>query len=75
MSPSGSLNTTWRKSSFSESLNCVEARRFGDFIQVRNSRDRRGPVLSFTFDEWRAFLRGVAAGQLGLSDYETVSKR
>jgi hypothetical protein len=32
-------------------------------IGVRNSRDREGPVLHFTPDEWQAFLGGVRNGE------------
>jgi hypothetical protein len=32
-------------------------------IGVRNSRDKTGPVLNFTQDEWHAFLGGVRNGE------------
>jgi hypothetical protein len=35
----------------------------GGEIGVRNSRDCGGPVLSFTPDEWHAFLGGVRNGE------------
>jgi hypothetical protein len=35
----------------------------GGEIGVRNSRDRTGPVLRFTPDEWRAFLGCVRNGE------------
>jgi hypothetical protein len=38
---------------------CVEARRNGEHIEVRNSRDASGPVLRFTPAEWDAFLHGA----------------
>jgi hypothetical protein len=44
--------------------NCVEVRSLPDGeIGVRNSRDSSGPVLSFTSDEWHAFLGGVRNGE------------
>jgi len=57
--------STWVKSSLSfANGNCVEVSDLpGGAIGVRNSRDREGPVLRFTPDEWRAFLGGVHKGE------------
>ena len=51
----------WVKSSLSFSNgNCVEVTDLPDgTVGVRNSRDPDGPVVSFTPEEWRAFLGGV----------------
>jgi len=56
---------TWVKSSLSfANGNCVEVSdQPGGAIGVRNSRDRKGPVLRFTPDEWQAFLGGVRNGE------------
>jgi hypothetical protein len=32
-------------------------------VQVRDSKDQTGPVLSFTLDEWTAFTGGVKDGE------------
>jgi hypothetical protein len=32
-------------------------------VVVRDTKSADGPVLTFTADEWDAFLRGVAAGE------------
>jgi uncharacterized protein DUF397 len=32
-------------------------------VAVRDTRTADGPVLTFTAEEWDAFLRGVAAGE------------
>jgi len=55
----------WVKSSLSYAFgNCVEVASLpGGQIGVRNSRDREGPVLRFTPDEWQAFLGGVRNGE------------
>lgn len=56
---------TWVKSSLSFSNgNCVEVASLprGE-VGVRNSRDREGAVLTFTPDEWHAFLGGVRNGE------------
>ena len=57
--------STWVKSSLSfANGNCVEVSdQPGGAIGVRNSRDRKGPVLRFTPDEWQAFLGGVRNGE------------
>lgn len=50
----------WIKAAASGSSgNCVEMRRLGDIVQVRDSKDPKGPVLSFTPAEWAAWLDGA----------------
>ena len=55
----------WIKSSLSYANgNCVEVASLpGGKVGVRNSRDPGGPVLTFTSDEWHAFLGGVRNGE------------
>jgi uncharacterized protein DUF397 len=55
----------WIKSSLSQmNGNCVEvAGLSGDVISVRDSKNRRGPVLRFTQGEWDAFVGGVRNGE------------
>jgi hypothetical protein len=54
------LDENWRMSTSSGgSGQCVEVRRVGDTIQVRDSADRAGPVLNFTLAEWDAFTGGA----------------
>ena len=57
--------SNWTKSSLSYACgNCVEVASLpGGQIGVRNSRNSAGPVLTFTSDEWRAFLGGVRNGE------------
>jgi hypothetical protein len=63
----GSAKTrgAWIKSSLSfANGNCVEVSDLPEgAVGVRNSRDREGPVLRFTPDEWHAFLGGVRKGE------------
>lgn len=59
-----SLDTTWRKSSVSSNDgSCVEVRRAGTSIQVRDTKDRSGPVLSFEPDAWQGFVDEVCKGE------------
>jgi len=53
----------WRKSSYSGSTGCVEVSRRSRNIQVRDSKDPRSPVLTFTPQEWVAFVLGVRDGE------------
>jgi hypothetical protein len=59
---SGSI---WTKSSVSYANgNCVEVSdQPGGSVGVRSSRDREGPVLRFSPQEWQAFLCGVRNGE------------
>jgi hypothetical protein len=56
----------WRKSSRSSDGACVEvafdqrpASLHNPHVLVRDSKDPHGPVLTFTAQEWAAFLAGV----------------
>ncbi len=58
------LTSDWAKSSYSDPNggNCVEARQPGaSSVQVRDSKDPGGPVLSFGSDCWHAFTAAVQA--------------
>ena len=46
--------------------NCVEAQVTVDGVSLRDSKDRSGPVLSFTSEEWAAFLAGARGGEFDL---------
>jgi len=62
------LDQSWRKSTRSGSNGqCVEARRVGDTVQLRDSKDITGPVLSFTLAEWAAFTTGVKGGEFTIT--------
>jgi hypothetical protein len=57
-------STPWRKSTRSGGdTACVEVRRHDGGIQVRDSKDPSGPVLTFTLTEWRAFIDGAKVGE------------
>jgi hypothetical protein len=53
-----SIPAVWRKSTFSESNGCIEVSFVGAQVAIRDSKDRSGPVLTFSLTEWEAFLAG-----------------
>jgi hypothetical protein len=59
------FSAAWMKSSLSYSNgSCVEvAGLSGGHIGLRDSKDKEGPVLRFTPDEWNAFVGGVRNGE------------
>jgi hypothetical protein len=42
---------------------CVEARRWGGLIEVRNSKARDAGTVVFTVEEWDSFLFGAKRGE------------
>jgi hypothetical protein len=59
-----SLDTTWRKSTRSSNNgSCVEVRRVATAIEVRDTKDRTGPVLTFSTDAWQSFVAAVHVGE------------
>jgi hypothetical protein len=42
---------------------CVEARRHGGLIEVRNSKDPSAGTVRFTSEEWDSFLFGAKRGE------------
>ena len=42
---------------------CVEARRQGDLIEVRNSKNPDIATVRFTVEEWDSFLFGAKRGE------------
>lgn len=69
MSKGGALGSGsrlhWRKSRHSgTSGNCVEVAELdGGGRALRNSKDPAGPILTFTADEWTAFVAGTQDGE------------
>lgn len=52
----------WRKSTVSGTGDCVEVA-FTETVLVRHSRDPHGPMLSFSYSEWTAFMAGAGLGE------------
>ena len=57
----------WRTSTYSGTNgSCVEvARNLPGVVAVRDSRDRGGPVLTFSPADWEAFTNRIRVGELG----------
>ncbi len=54
----------WRKSSKCGNATCVEVARVGeDTYLIRDSKQPEAPALSFTKEEWVAFVDGVRDGE------------
>jgi hypothetical protein len=66
MAEPGRTSIEWRKSESSVNGDCVEVAFVDQSVLVRNSKDRAGPVLSFTHSEWTAFLTGARNGTFDL---------
>ena len=56
----------WRRASFCGSGECVEVAELNGMVVMRDSKDPHGPMLRYTADEWRSFVRAVKAGEFGL---------
>ncbi len=57
------MTTPWIKASASEQGTCVEQRVHDGMVEVRDTKDRSGPVLRFTSAEFAAWLDGARAGE------------
>lgn len=62
------ITREWTKSSRSSSTgSCVEVRRTeGDNIQVRDSKNPEGPMLTFGTAEWKAFINGTKDNEFSI---------
>ncbi|MQA78191.1 MAG: DUF397 domain-containing protein [Streptosporangiales bacterium] len=56
-------NASWRKSSFSQPDNCVEVSLLDGGVALRDSKNPQLGALCFDNAEFRAFVRGSAAGE------------
>jgi hypothetical protein len=53
----------WRRSSRCASSSCVEVAAVNDEVLLRDSKNPEVPPLSFTREEWTAFVGGVKLGE------------
>ena len=63
MTESRPSHVVFRKSTASGGANCLEVAFHGGGVLVRDSKDPAGPSLTFSYDEWSAFLIGVRNGE------------
>lgn len=57
-------NLAWRKAQSSTGNGaCVEVASMNDMVAVRDSKNPKGPALTYTAAEWRAFLDGAKKGE------------
>ncbi|WBB66572.1 DUF397 domain-containing protein [Micromonospora sp. WMMD812] len=59
----------WRKSTRSQTSNCVEVAPLGTrpgVVALRDSKDPSGPVLLFNRAGWLGFIAGAKEGQFDL---------
>lgn len=79
MSNSNSQQSGWHKSSFCSSFcssgDCVEVATRDGAVLVRDSKNPEGPVLSYTAEEWQAFVDGVRNGDFDSSWRRTRSNQ
>ncbi len=58
----------WRKSSYSNSGDCLEWRMDTDRVRLRDSNGGSSGELHLSHSQWRAFLAAVKAGEADLPD-------
>ncbi|HKT02783.1 MAG TPA: DUF397 domain-containing protein [Rugosimonospora sp.] len=61
-------DTPWFKSTKSggNGGSCVETRRHNGMVEVRDSKDPTGPVLTVSRENWRAFISAAKAGDFDI---------
>ena len=65
MAEQDDVSEGWRKSSASGN-ECVEVNMRADRVHVRDTKNRTAGVLTFSLQEWNAFLAGVRLGEFDL---------
>lgn len=63
MSTSKNQDNSWYIATMSGGGNCVRVKSQDGMIVLGNSRFVDGPFLSYTHDEWAAFLDGAKKGE------------
>jgi hypothetical protein len=57
-----SYRSEWRTSSYCQNSECAEVARQDDEILIRSTR-QSDDAVRLTLEEWRAFARGIQAGE------------
>lgn len=53
---------SWRTALACNGGQCVRVASAGDQIVIGDSKNPRGPVLTYSRDEWNAFVHGIIQG-------------
>lgn len=61
-------DSEFKTSSYTDKANCVEVAVRDDEVLVRNSKKRDQNAMTFTHDEWRAFIAGAKDGEFDLPE-------
>jgi uncharacterized protein DUF397 len=59
-------DASWRTSSFSARVSCVETTNSSKGIAIRHSKIARGAVIEYAPEEWKAFILGAKNGEFDL---------
>jgi hypothetical protein len=62
----GSNGTVWYSASRCANGECVEVASRDAAILIRDSKDPAGAVLTYSVEEWAAFIAGVKAGEFDM---------
>jgi hypothetical protein len=62
-STSNAKESSWHTATMSGGGNCVQVKSQDGMIVIGNSRFADGPFISYTQDEWAAFLDGAKKGE------------
>lgn len=60
------LEGTWRRSSYCSAETCVQVKHVGTEVIVGDSKSPDGPVLTYSEEEWQAFVEGVKDDEFDL---------
>jgi hypothetical protein len=53
----------WRRATYCGSTSCIEVAKVADRFLIRDSKDPGARPLSFTGDEWEAFVQAVKGNE------------
>ena len=61
--PAGSRELPWRVASRCQGGACVQVAPSGEMIVIGDTKNSDGPILTYTRDEWSAFVTGIRCGE------------
>lgn len=60
--PSTLGGLSWRVARSCDSGNCIRVAPRGDTVVIGDSKHPDGPLLSYTWSEWKVFVEGIRRG-------------